>query len=84
MSQYKLPTTDSIQELAEFWQSHDLADYESELEEVTEPVFEREDEVRVKLSAKEAEALRALAQSSGVEPSELIRDWVIERVQPLP
>jgi hypothetical protein len=35
-----LPKTDSIQELAHFWDKHDLTDFEDELEEVTEPVFE--------------------------------------------
>ena len=37
-----LPQTDSIQELAQFWDTHDLTDFEYELEEVTEPVFERQ------------------------------------------
>ncbi len=35
-----LPQTDSIQELAQFWDNHDLTDFEDELEEVTEPVFD--------------------------------------------
>jgi len=30
---------DSIEKLAEFWDTHDLTDFEDELEEVTEPVF---------------------------------------------
>lgn len=34
-----LPKTDSIQELAQFWATHDLTDFEDELEEVL-PVFE--------------------------------------------
>jgi hypothetical protein len=34
----KLPQTDSIEELARFWDSHDLTDFEDQLEEVTEPV----------------------------------------------
>lgn len=42
MKQFKLPKTDSIQELAEFWDSHDLSDFEDQLEEVTEPVFVRD------------------------------------------
>ncbi len=33
-----LPQTDSIQELAQFWDTHDLTDFEEQLEEVTEPV----------------------------------------------
>jgi hypothetical protein len=37
----QLPETDSIQELARFWDTHDLTDFEAHLEEVNEPVFER-------------------------------------------
>ena len=36
------PETDSIEELAQFWDTHDLTDFEDQLEEVKEPVFERE------------------------------------------
>lgn len=39
MTTSKLPKTDSIQELAKFWDAHDLADFEDEMEEVTAPVF---------------------------------------------
>lgn len=35
----KITHTDSIQELAKFWCTHDLTDFEDQLEEVTEPVF---------------------------------------------
>jgi hypothetical protein len=35
-----LPKTDSIQEVAHFWDTHDLTDFEDELDEVSEPVFE--------------------------------------------
>jgi hypothetical protein len=38
MKKSKLPKTDSIQGLAEFWDSHDLTEFEDELEEVAEPV----------------------------------------------
>ncbi len=37
----RLPQTDSIQELARFWDTHDLTNFEDQMEEVTEPVFER-------------------------------------------
>jgi hypothetical protein len=37
----KIPKTDSIEELAKFWDTHDLTDFERELEEVGEPVFVR-------------------------------------------
>ncbi len=38
----KIPVTDSIEELARFWNTHSLTDFEGELEEVTEPVFRRD------------------------------------------
>ena len=34
MSTPRLPQTDSIQELARFWDAHDLTGFEDELEEV--------------------------------------------------
>lgn len=80
MNRPKLPQTDSIQELAQFWDTHDLADFDDELEEVVEPVFRRERVVAVSLPAEEADTLRRLAESKGVESSDLIREWVIERV----
>ena len=40
MNRKNIPKTDSIQELADFWDTHDLTDFEDELEEVDEPVFE--------------------------------------------
>ncbi|MGC1273708.1 MAG: CopG family antitoxin [Planctomycetaceae bacterium] len=80
MSRPKIPQTDSIQELARFWESHDLTDFEDELEEAVEPVFRQETVVNVCLPAQDAEALRRLAASQGVESSDLIREWIIERV----
>jgi hypothetical protein len=37
----RIPQTDSIEDLARFWDTHDLTDFENELEEVAEPIFER-------------------------------------------
>ena len=42
MSTKKIPQFDSIQEMAHFWDTHDLTDFEDELEEVNEPIFVRE------------------------------------------
>lgn len=42
MNGNKIPQTDSIQELADFWDTHDLTDFDAELEEVDEPVFDRQ------------------------------------------
>ena len=41
VSPQRIPNTDSIEELARFWDSHDLTDFENQMEEVSEPVFLR-------------------------------------------
>ncbi len=77
----KIPQTDSIRELAHFWDIHDLTDFEDELEEVTESVFQRETLVRIRLPKNEFETLKEIAKSRGVEHTELIRQWVSEKVE---
>lgn len=37
----KIPEINSIEELAKFWDKHDITDFEDELTEVSEPVFSR-------------------------------------------
>jgi predicted DNA binding CopG/RHH family protein len=76
----ELPRTDSIQELAEFWDTHDLTDFEEELVEVAEPVFVRDTSVKVHLESGEAEAVQQMAQAKGVSAEELIRAWVLQKL----
>lgn len=77
----KLPQIDSIEKLAEFWDSHDLTDFEENLEEVGEPVFERTSYVKVPLDAKQIETAEQIAAEKGVTVPVLIQQWVSERVQ---
>jgi predicted DNA binding CopG/RHH family protein len=80
MSTKKIPQFDSIQAMAEFWDSHDLAEFEDQLEEVTEPVFERVTLVKIQLPKVEVEMVKKIAKAQGIGYTELIRDWVLERV----
>ena len=81
MNSQRLPKSDSIHELAAFWDTHDLADFEDQLEEVANPVFDRENRVTVRLQSDEAEALRAMAQARGLAESDLVHQWVLERLR---
>ena len=80
MKKSKLPKTDSIQKLAEFWDTHDLTDYEGELEEVAEPVFVRGAAIKVPLESREVEAVEQMAQAKGVSREQLIRAWVVQKL----
>lgn len=80
MKRTALPKIDSIEELAEFWDGHDLTAFEGELEEVAEPVFVRGTAVTVPLDSHEAEAVERMARAKGISPEELIRGWVVQKV----
>jgi hypothetical protein len=80
MKKTKLPQTDSIQELARFWEKHDLTDFKDELEEVTEPVFASGDSISLHLQSRDAKKVRRLAESKGVSQAELIQQWVLQKL----
>lgn len=85
MKALKLPETDSIEELARFWDAHDLTDFENQLEEVTEPLFERPYErmMVLRLGVEEVQAVEEVARSRGLGQSELLREWVREKLEAL-
>lgn len=76
----QLPQTDSIQELADFWDTHDITEFGDELEEVGERVFERDANITIHLDTQDAEVIRAMAKSRGVPDAELLREWVLEKL----
>jgi hypothetical protein len=80
MNHEKMPPIDSIHELVQFWDTHDLTDFTDELEEVREPVFERQNGIQVRLEPQEVWAVQQIAQSAGLDTADLIRQWVIEKI----
>lgn len=79
----KLPDTDSVEELAGFWDHHDLTDFAHALEEVSEPVFVRAKgaSVSIKLGPAEAQQLKKIARSRRVRETTVLRQWILERLQ---
>jgi hypothetical protein len=53
MKKHRLPATDSIRELAKFWDTHEVTDFEGELKVVSDPVFARSVPIQVRLPADE-------------------------------
>ena len=83
MKEQKLPKTDSIEELASFWDAHDLTDFEEELEEIAEPAFIRTKGTSLSIDLKPAEAqhLKKIARSKGVKETTVLRRWILERLR---
>jgi hypothetical protein len=80
----RIPDTDSIEELARFWDTHDATDYDEEFEEVTEPFFERRQSrivITVPLEAQEVEAVEKIAKAKGLDNKTLLREWVLEKLR---
>ena len=77
----KIPETDSIRELADFWDTHEVTAFDDQLDEVAEPVFVRAAHgVTVPLSGDERTVIRKIAASRGVDEAALIREWVQEKL----
>ena len=79
MKPKRIPQTDSIQELAEFWDTHDLTDFEDELEEVQDPVFQPG--ITVPLTPRDATVVNAIAKARGISPRALIQEWISKHIE---
>ena len=80
MRKQGLPKTDSISELASFWDKHDITDFEDLLEEVTEPVFTKGTDVHIHLEQDEFDSIEKLARQRGLKKDDLIRKWIVEKL----
>jgi hypothetical protein len=76
-----VPRTKSIKKLAEFWQSHDFTDFEDQMVRVKGPLFEGETVVAVRLEPAEARTIKGIAKSKRVKESDLIREWIREKIR---
>lgn len=78
----RIPSFNSVEEEAEFWDSHDFTDYLDEAKSVT--VIERsglDDRLSLRLAPADREAITRLAHEKGIGPSTLARIWIRERLR---
>lgn len=79
--QSRIPAFASIQEAAEFWDTHDSTDFEDEWEPVDvefAPDLRHRRIVEITLDDETAEALFALARQHGVRSADLALPWLKE------
>ena len=80
MKKMRIPKTDSIKALAHFFDTHDMGDFESELVEVTEPVFIPRHAVVVRLEPRQMAAVKKLTKAEGISEDELVRRWILQHL----
>ena len=79
----KLPDFRSEEEAAEFFDTHDLADYWDDMIPVKDAVVEVEVEkkqVSLRLPLPVIEKLKTLASSEGISYQMLIQRWILEKL----
>lgn len=77
----RIPSFNSIEEEAEWWDTHDFMDFAEETEPVElvlGPGFGND--LPVRLAPRDRDELDRRAEELGVEPATLIRMWVEERL----
>ncbi|MFH0937497.1 MAG: CopG family antitoxin [Candidatus Daviesbacteria bacterium] len=74
----------SYKEEAEFWDTHDITDFEDETEDVN-IVFElekpRDETIILRVQKDIKERLEKIARSKGLNLSTLARMWLLEKLQ---
>lgn len=78
----RIPSFNSVEEEAAFWDTHDFTDYLDEATSVR--VIQRSglgDRLSLRLAPTDREALTRLAHERGVGPSTLVRIWIKERLR---
>ena len=80
--QSRIPEFKTIEEEAEFWDTHDLTDYWDEFKPVkvrfADQLFDR---VTIPVDADTLAQLEALAREEELNATVLVRRWVLERLE---
>ena len=77
----KIPKFKTDKEIAKFWDTHSLADFEDELEIAKDVVFVKPERqvISLRLDRKIVKSLKYLAARKGIGYSPLLRMWILER-----
>jgi len=71
----------SYEEIADFWDSHDLSDFENELEEVSLDVDLQSRKTYFALDQALSDRVRVLARRRGIPAGTLVNLWVQEKLR---
>jgi hypothetical protein len=78
----RIPTFSSVQEEAEFWDTHDTTEFEDEWEEVELEISpDLQHIIQIQLDRTQFRRLSMQAHSQGSTMTALARSWVLERLE---
>ena len=82
--QSRIPKHQSLEDEAAFWDFHSAAEFEDELEVVTDVRFvkpNRQQSLDVPLDDDQLTALKVRAREQGLDPSSLVKTWILEHLR---
>ena len=79
----KIPKFKSDKDLAKFWDTHSLADFEEDLAPAKGVIFVKPERqiVSLRLDRKVVNTIKTLAAKKGIGYSSLVRMWLLENVR---
>ena len=79
----KIPEFKTIEEMARFWDSRDITDFEDQLIEVKEQIFEKMKSriISVKLDSEQYEKLKKIADQKKLNTISLVSQWVTKQIE---
>ncbi len=78
----RIPEFNSVEEEAEFWDTHDTTEFENEFRPVKVRFAQNLSEgLTIRLDPETLSKLRQKAHEQGIGPSTLIRMWVMEHLR---
>lgn len=81
-SKGRIPEFGSIQQEAEFWDTHDTADFEDEFKPVKVRFAKNLSEgITIRFDSETLSKLRDQARKKGMGPTTLARMWILEHLQ---
>lgn len=79
----RIPEFASREEMAEWFDTHDMADYQDEFKTVKVRFAKKLSEgINIRLDDETVAALRSQAPEKGIGPTTLARMWIMERLRP--
>lgn len=83
MAKKKIPDFATLDEAAEFWETHSFMDYADDTEEVEIEInlAPKHEMVQIELSAPVARQVQSIAKRRRTTPSHLVEEWVKQQLR---
>jgi hypothetical protein len=79
----KIPKFKTLEEMAQFWDNHDITDFENQLIEVKEPVFDKTSSkiISLMLDSDQYDKLKKIADQKKLNTISLVSEWVTKQIE---